>query len=152
MMKKKSNKKLILFLLIFWIFALNGISQNVLIADFKIEVDSSTSERERILDERNFYISPNKELILIVGHKPIQRRIYSTPVLVAAVNDGEKVYKKVFEIAYSGIDDLLVKWTDDDEIQIKYFLEYESLIIEKKNEIALKNKKIRIRYQDINQK
>ena len=123
-----------------------------MIADFKIEEDSSIIERERIFDERNFYISPNKELILIVGHKPMPRRIYSAPVLIAAINNGEKIYKKVFEMAYSGIDDLTVKWTNDNEIQIKYSLEYESLLTEKKDEIDLKDKKIGIIYQDINQK
>jgi hypothetical protein len=73
-----------------------------------------------------------KELILIVGHKPMPRRIYSTPVLVAAIINGEKVLKKVFEIYYSGIDDLIVEWTDDYEIQIKYSLEDGFLLKEKK--------------------
>jgi hypothetical protein len=58
-LKNESNKKLILFLLIL-LSSLNGIGQNILIADFKIEEDSSIIERARILDERSFFISPNE--------------------------------------------------------------------------------------------
>ena len=59
-------KKAVLFQIVFSIFFLSNTNgQIVSIDDFNIEEDKTVDVRERLIEEREFILSPQKDKILI---------------------------------------------------------------------------------------
>jgi len=131
------------------IFLSNSNGQVISIDDFKIEEDKTLNDRERLIDDREFILSPKKDKILITGLQSMQSKPFSVPIEIATIVNGEKTRYEFFKILYGSNEELTVKWITNKEVLVEYPKSvYEERIINKLEEVKINGEVIIIRYKN----